>query len=189
MNLNRRENITNLKNEGKTSQEISSILNIGLGTVGYYFKILGLNNEKLNNEEIENVIELYNKRKTFKEISSILNLDFNLIKNYIKNKKILKPKITKEELKIQKTSHVVNWKKRKKNELVEYKGGNCEFCGYNKCIEALEFHHKDPNEKDFNISGSNFKIETLKKEVDKCLLLCSNCHREEHVRIKNNVSI
>lgn len=68
---------------------------------------------------------------------------------------------------------------------VEYSGGKCEKCGYNKCYAALEFHHKDPNEKDFNISKfkcTNFEknFEEIKKELDKCDLLCSNCHREEH---------
>ena len=78
-------------------------------------------------------------------------------------------------------------KKRKnyKKELVEYKGGECEICGYNKCIEALDFHHKDPTQKDFNISKSKIcNIETLKKEVDKCILVCANCHREIHYKIR-----
>jgi len=75
-------------------------------------------------------------------------------------------------------------RKQVKIDLVEYKGKNCEICGYNRCIEALEFHHKDPNEKDFSIS-SNFKsMDKMKKEVDKCLLLCANCHREEHFKIR-----
>ncbi|MEY4334993.1 MAG: phage FelixO1, partial [Bacteroidota bacterium] len=40
--------------------------------------------------------------------------------------------------------NVIAWRKRTKQKLVEHKGGCCEICGYNKCIEALEFHHKDP---------------------------------------------
>lgn len=69
---------------------------------------------------------------------------------------------------------------------VEYKGGECERCGYNKCIEALDFHHKDPNEKDFCISDRNINQnwEEIKKELDKCEMLCANCHREEHVKLK-----
>ena len=66
--------------------------------------------------------------------------------------------------------------------LVEYKGGKCEICGYNKCISALEFHHKDPQEKDFAIGAKGYtrSIEKNKKEVDKCILVCANCHREIH---------
>lgn len=71
-----------------------------------------------------------------------------------------------------------------KEKAVEYKGGKCELCGYDKCIDALEFHHKNPDEKDFQISrdGYSNKWETVVKELDKCMLLCANCHRELHSR-------
>ena len=64
--------------------------------------------------------------------------------------------------------------------LVEYKGGECQRCGYNKCISALEFHHLDPSTKEFGLTGNTNGIERQKKEADKCILLCANCHREEH---------
>lgn len=77
--------------------------------------------------------------------------------------------------------HVKKRRSKLKEELVEYKGGRCEICGYNKCIEALEFHHLNREEKDFTISSySNLSIDKLKKEVDKCILVCANCHREIH---------
>lgn len=70
--------------------------------------------------------------------------------------------------------------------LIEYKGGKCERCGYNKSMRALEFHHLDPSEKDFGISKQiNRNIDDLKKEVDKCILLCSNCHAEIHEELYN----
>ncbi len=54
-------------------------------------------------------------------------------------------------------------------------------CGYNKCLSALEFHHIDPLKKDFNISQfRTTSFESIKKELDKCDLLCANCHREIH---------
>lgn len=71
-----------------------------------------------------------------------------------------------------------------KKMLIEYKGGKCEHCGYDKCMRALEFHHLNPNEKDFGLSRCLSKsISSLKKEVDKCILLCSNCHAEEHEKL------
>ena len=65
---------------------------------------------------------------------------------------------------------------------VEYKGGECEVCGYKKCVNALEFHHVDPNEKEFGVGENGYtrSIEAIKKELDKCILVCSNCHREIH---------
>lgn len=68
---------------------------------------------------------------------------------------------------------------------LEYKGGKCEFCDYSKCVSALEFHHVNPDEKDFSISHIKaLKFDhVVKEELDKCILLCVNCHREEHERL------
>lgn len=69
--------------------------------------------------------------------------------------------------------------------LVQYKGGCCEKCGYSESFNALQFHHRNPDEKDFNISDmrhsdASFSMPILLGEVDKCLLLCANCHCLEH---------
>lgn len=53
-------------------------------------------------------------------------------------------------------------------------------CGYSKCLQALEFHHLDPTEKDGGLAGSIkfLSKEKLLAEIEKCVLLCANCHRE-----------
>ena len=58
--------------------------------------------------------------------------------------------------------------------------GKCQRCGYNKCISALEFHHTDPTKKEFTISNDHFKLKEVMKEIKKCILICSNCHKEYH---------
>ena len=64
---------------------------------------------------------------------------------------------------------------------VNYLGGKCQKCNYNKCFDALEFHHKTPKEKDPLFKSIRYwGLEKAKTELDKCILLCSNCHREEH---------
>jgi len=70
---------------------------------------------------------------------------------------------------------------------VEYKGGKCESCGYNKCIDALDFHHVNEKEKEFGLSQSGLtrSWERTKKESDKCVLVCANCHREIHAGLLN----
>ena len=70
---------------------------------------------------------------------------------------------------------------------VNYKGGKCNRCGYDKCVTALDFHHSDPDKKEFSISksGHTYSWEKMKKELDKCELLCANCHREEHFNIED----
>jgi hypothetical protein len=67
-----------------------------------------------------------------------------------------------------------------KKEIVQYKGGKCILCGYNKNIKSLVFHHIDSSVKEFSISGVNYNLEKLKKEIDKCILVCRNCHAEIH---------
>jgi hypothetical protein len=63
--------------------------------------------------------------------------------------------------------------------MVDYKGGECQLCGYNRCLRALDFHHVDPATKRFHLAGShNRSWESLRAELDKCLLVCSNCHDE-----------
>jgi hypothetical protein len=76
-------------------------------------------------------------------------------------------------------------RKKMKRALVDARGGACTRCGYNKCINALEFHHKDSAQKDFNLSqaGRTPSLATLKKEAEKCELVCANCHREIHDEI------
>lgn len=68
---------------------------------------------------------------------------------------------------------------KRKQEAVDYLGGKCVRCGYGKCLAALEFHHKDPEKKDFAISR-RWSFEKIKNELDKCELVCSNCHKEIH---------
>lgn len=63
---------------------------------------------------------------------------------------------------------------------VEYKGGKCVNCGYDKYNGSLDFHHLDPKEKDIRIIGNALSKEKLIKELDKCVLLCKNCHAEVH---------
>lgn len=76
------------------------------------------------------------------------------------------------------------WRNSKKK-AVEYKGGKCERCGYNKCIDALEFHHINPKEKDKNFGNIKHKSwEKQKRELDKCICVCSNCHREIHAELR-----
>ena len=67
---------------------------------------------------------------------------------------------------------------------IEYKGGKCEICGYDKCVDALDFHHLDPSEKEFRISdGYTRSWEKVQIELDKCMLVCANCHREIHAEL------
>lgn len=77
---------------------------------------------------------------------------------------------------------VANRRKNIKQMAIEYKGGQCKICGYSKCIAALTFHHRDPDKKDFGIAarGHCRSWAKVKAELNKCELLCNNCHAEVH---------
>ena len=79
------------------------------------------------------------------------------------------------------SERVTKRKRDIKIKCLNYKGNKCERCGYNSCVGALEFHHKIESEKDFTIAGNYLKAwGKLKRELDKCILVCANCHREIH---------
>lgn len=67
-----------------------------------------------------------------------------------------------------------------KEKAVAYKGGKCICCGYNKHYGSLEFHHV--RDKEFGISSKGYTRSwtKVKEELDKCILVCSNCHAEIH---------
>lgn len=78
---------------------------------------------------------------------------------------------------------VVKHRRNKKRWAIEYKGGCCKVCGYDRCEAALVFHHRAEEDKEFSFAGSSGwcrSYERLKKELDKCDLLCANCHLELH---------
>lgn len=81
-------------------------------------------------------------------------------------------------------SRVIKWRRELKKRAVEYKGGKCQACGYSRCLEALDFHHRNSDEKEFAFARSVHSWSSVQAELDKCDLLCSNCHREEHVRLR-----
>lgn len=60
-------------------------------------------------------------------------------------------------------------------------GGKCKHCGESKSY-LLDFHHVDPTEKEGTLSdfSKGYNLEKFFKELDKCDLLCANCHREFH---------
>lgn len=80
---------------------------------------------------------------------------------------------------------VAKRRKRLKEMAIELKGGKCMFCGYKKTNTALDFHHIDGKTKEFGISldGITRSWQRITKELEKCVLVCANCHREIHAGI------
>lgn len=170
-----REKVLNLRKEGKTYKEIKTALACSMGVISYHCRRGGFNkhNKNPNSEQIAEFINLYNQGNSLKKVSTLTGFHWQTIGKYITFRRHKSKIVTHSEA-------VVSWRKRTKVQLVLYKGGKCVKCGYNKCIEALQFHHLNPKEKDFTISGKSLSFERLRLEADKCILLCANCHIETH---------
>lgn len=77
-------------------------------------------------------------------------------------------------------NHKLRWTERK-IEAMKLFGSKCCRCGYCRNYAALEFHHLDAKEKDFAwVKLRQLSWDQIIKELKKCILLCANCHREEH---------
>ena len=124
----------------------------------------------------EQILKLHHEGFKNFEISNILNCSKSTITYHLNED--------------YRNRHIKNHKTRRHNikeKAILYKGGKCEICGYDKCKEALDFHHKDPSQKDPNIKGAltrkSINLEKLKPELDKCILVCCRCHREIHANL------
>ncbi|HIF57881.1 MAG TPA: hypothetical protein EYQ26_00055 [Rhodospirillales bacterium] len=74
-----------------------------------------------------------------------------------------------------------------KNKMLEYKGGKCISCGFDGHPAAFDFHHRDPKEKEFHPSklrntSWDKNYDKITAELDKCDLLCKNCHAIAHAK-------
>lgn len=58
------------------------------------------------------------------------------------------------------------------------KSSGCEICGYNRCLDALDFHHL--HNKKFEVNNRKVGYLKMMKEMSKCIVVCANCHREIH---------
>jgi hypothetical protein len=153
---------------------------------------------KWSKKEEVYLVENYSTRMPLEKISGKLGRTIRSIQRKAQEMGIPRPrkKFSVEKLRIRQkrafSKHYKKYSKRiyaRKNdkrkmmklELIEVKGGSCEECGYDKCVAALEFHHKG-EDKDGDLAHmvKNGSRQKALKEVEKCVLLCANCHREVH---------
>lgn len=148
--------------QGMSLQEIARTANVNRTTVRYYIKKYNFSaNHKPGNKQIAD-----------NECRCVDCGDTNRENFYINNKYRCK----KCEVR-----RVSKYRSSRKYKEVEKRGGCCSLCGYNKCVSALEFHHLDPSEKEFQWDQLTWKSQQIiDTELEKCILVCSNCHRELH---------
>lgn len=125
------------------------------------------------NDKKDIITNLLSQNKTTKEIMKLTGYPESVVRYY---------REPARHTKCSEISQRISEQRRKvKKKLIDYSGGKCVKCGYDKCNGALAFHHVQPSEKEFQVSnGKTVGFEKNKSEVDKCLLLCHNCHSEFH---------
>ena len=85
------------------------------------------------------------------------------------------------ENKIERNIAAKEKRKQNKTKAVEYMGGKCIDCNGIFPLAVYDFHHLDPSQKDIPLGFlMNWNWGVQQKELDKCVLLCSNCHRVRH---------
>lgn len=179
-----KENIILLRKEGMSYREIEKKLGCSRSLISYHCKSEVLNdigldtNKKLSEEQIDRLKEFY-KKNSIEETMKEFGISRSTVTKYGEGKKV----IFDNDDDRRKSNYIrtKTFRKRTKDKAIEYKGGKCIICGYNRCASAMDFHHLDPSKKDFALSQNMCKAwSKIKDELDKCVLLCSNCHREVH---------
>lgn len=132
----------------------------------------------------EEIIKLRKEGKSYKTIAKELNCKKSLVSYHCRANGLGGEKTEKledEERKSRNYERVKSHRQKVKEKAISYKGNHCEKCGYDKCSWAFDFHHLDKNKKDFTLSSClTLSWDKIKKELDKCIMICANCHRELH---------
>lgn len=170
--------IIELRKNGLTINQIVEELNCAKSTVSYHINKVGLGRKTITNDLIRKMNEYYLTHSKV-QTAKYFDVSVSSVTKYCANKRV---NLTNDERRKNRVIAVSNRRRKIKQMAVEYKGGKCTKCGYNKYVGALEFHHLDPTQKDFSVSakGHCTSWEKVKIELDKCILVCSNCHKEIH---------
>lgn len=171
----KKEELESLIKNGKSLNQISKETGKSLTTVRYWAKKYNFKSSHLQFKYLKKK-EIGLERKCPKCEKVLPSTDF------YKRRRI---DYSSTYCKICTSEQTLNRMQRLKKQMVDYKGGSCMICGYKKYMGALDFHHLNPKEKDFNLAHMKKYTfdEKIKKELDKCILVCSNCHREIHGKI------
>jgi hypothetical protein len=150
-------------------------------------KYLGGKCKKCGNDNIFHLVCHHLENKEI-PVSKLIRLSWSKIKEEIEKCELLCENCH-QELHYIERGKTIKDDSRRKDKLIylEYKGIKCERCGYDRCEASLSFHHKDPKLKSFDIGSLSERINSLSevkdyiiKELDKCEVICRNCHLEEH---------
>ena len=129
----------------------------------------------------------YRQRPEVKKHTCVYHKQYLEVKDNRLKANILQRRYNKKpEKKLKRNATRRAWTAQEKQKAVDYKGGECQICGYSTCLAALDFHHPDPTQKEGYGTGAlktHWTFEKNKTEIDKCVLVCVRCHREIHAGV------
>lgn len=130
----------------------------------------------------EQILELHKQGYNYTEIQSKLKCSKGTISYHCNSKSKAKVQQTQKQLRKRNQTYIDNIKQK----------SFCQYCGCNNS-KCLDFHHIDSSTKDDKISqlvANRVPISKIQDEIDKCIILCANCHRELHYKyIKHKSTI
>jgi len=182
-----KEKINELKSQSFSREQIAEILSISASTVSKYLPgpLTDVGKE---------IQELRKRGLSYKEIQKETGYSKCSISKWCKDLPIKKekPQKKRKEHPRQRSSDTYRrWKaEARRGRMTFFRGiynNKCCICGYDKSSSALQFHHVNPTTKEFIIGGvsAEYSIQRLISEVNKCILICSNCHFEIHDGLLN----
>lgn len=178
-----KEKILELYNSNMSYNNIAKTLKCSKGIISYHCRKYLNKESNFTSEKVKKYQDYYDLGYTMKETALYFGFSPQTITKYLKLRQLTS--LQKEQRNLENKK---SYRNKVKYKAVEYKGGSCIKCGYNKCMSALDFHHVNPVEKDFSISGGTKSFESIKKELDKCILVCRNCHSEIHAGMHPDIS-
>jgi transposase-like protein len=161
-----REELEPLIEQCATLEQIASALDVSVSTVRHWLKKFGL--------------RTMNKRRRRPTGDGPAPLVIPDICRHHGEAEFILERLGAYRCKRCRSEAVMKRRRKVKQILVEEAGGACILCGYDRSLAALQFHHLDPSTKAFGLAerGVTRSIEEVRREVEKCILVCSNCHAE-----------
>jgi hypothetical protein len=159
--------------EGKTIAKMAEELNVSITTLKKYLNRYGLKTVRFRSNNVGMPCKICKKTLTGRQQSFCSNkCRCNYNNHHVNDGEGNKTYYVQKE-----KGYVI------KREFIEMKGGGCMICGYKKSLRALTFHHRDPSTKEFVLDVRHLSNRSYSKclaEMEKCDLLCFNCHMELH---------
>ncbi len=176
--MNQQE-LETLVNDNKSIADISQIYGIGKSTTRYWLNKYGLISCAKRGAKNQHSIIIDGGIER-KKCNSC-----NILKDVSSFRKILNRNNYSSYCKECESKNAILKQQNLKKKCIEYLGGECECCHQKFDEKIYQFHHTEPAHKDFNIcKHKSFNFENVKSELDKCILLCANCHYRIHSHMK-----